>query len=159
MTEKKNNSTLLHSIAFGLIFLMFFLITYYSVYNFEIEMWLNYLGIEFRFVILPALIFFFSGFFIYKIFDSWRNKNVKKIYLLTFFVIIVWILLVLFGDYAWHGCSLFVKCQSFEGVTRCPRLPKECSIFNTLRAVLGVLSPILALTSLIILITQRTKKK
>jgi len=159
--EKKNNSNLIKSIVLGLIFLAFFLITYYSIYNFEIGMWIKYFGLEFRNVILPALIFFFSGFFVFKIFDSWRNNNIKKIYLVSYFAIIILILLSFFGTYAMRDCSLIQKCSLSElGTTQCgPPRTIGCNIFLFLIVTLGVLSPILAIISLIMLLISKIKKK
>jgi len=152
----QNINNLIKSIILGLVFVVLFLITYYSIYNFEIGMWVKYFGLEFKNVLLPSMLFFFSGFFMFRIFNSWRNNKIKRIYLLTYLIIIILLLLSLFGDYAMRDCSLIQKCDS---PSLCVPQGIECDAFIFSISLFALLSPIMILISLINWIIQKRKAK
>ena len=143
------------ALLFGLIFLLFFLLTYY---NFERFIWVNDFVSEFKQLIIPSVIFFFSGFFIYWIFKSWINKNVKKLYLLTYFSIIISVLFSYHGIYKMGSCSIIQKCNFRDGTVICPPRSLECSIYINILTYIFLLSFILILFSLVFKIYTKFKK-
>lgn len=143
----------------GLMPLLFFILTYYSIYTFEVNLWLNHFGYQFYNVIIPAVLFFLGGFLIYKMFKSWQKRNVKKIYLITYFLIIISILLSYFGEYAMRHCSLIVKCSTYNGAVACPPQSPGCMIYLDIFIVIVCLALILSLSSLIYRIFTKYRAK